>query len=325
MDVIFVELEKIMLLYKRMKHLLAVIILFTVNCLCIRAQQEDTIKTETPFKNILQPNDTLFQDKKDLKINSFHPEYNHFEKQDSEFCEDHVTSGFDKTKRETNIFNAPYSKFIIPTTLIFYGVVTRGNTTLRRLDHNAHYEVTKRLKVLIPIDDYTQFAPAVAVYGFDIAGKKAGHNFRDRTIVMAASYIIVGGVVHTMKNTINVWRPNGSNNKSFPSGHTATAFVGAHILFREYRDSAPWIGVVGYTVAASTGILRVLNKKHWVSDVVTGAGIGVLSAEAGYILLPVFHKVLRIKDMNKNLVITPAIELNNFGLNNYGIRMAYTL
>ncbi|MBB4035462.1 membrane-associated phospholipid phosphatase [Dysgonomonas hofstadii] len=302
-----------------MKHLFAVIFLFIVSSLSIYAQQEDTIKVKILPKTTLQFKDSLLRDKASLKLNPLHPDYNNMDKLYPVFDESRITFDFGKTNRKPNIFNASYSKFIIPTALISYGVITRGNKSLQQLDQSTHNEISEHLTVPIPIDDYSQFAPALTVYALDFAGIEAKHNFRDRTIVMATSYLIMGATVQTMKSSINVWRPDGSNNKSFPSGHTATAFVGAHILFKEYKDTSPWIGIAGYTVAAGTGTLRVLNKKHWVSDVVTGAGIGILSAEAGYMLLPVFHKVLGIKGENKNLVVVPTI-----GIDNYGLGMAYT-
>ncbi|MDR1331968.1 MAG: phosphatase PAP2 family protein [Tannerella sp.] len=125
--------------------------------------------------------------------------------------------------------------------------------------------------------------------------------------------------VYTVKNTTNIRRPDGSNNCSFPSGHTATAFVGAHILYREYRDVSPWICVAGYAVATGTGVLRVLNRKHWISDVITGAGIGILSAEAGYMLLPAIRNTLGITGEKSRLLVSPVI-----GENQYAIGLAYT-
>jgi hypothetical protein len=209
--------------------------------------------------------------------------------------------------------------FIVPAAFISYGLVVRANKSLQKLDYRIHDEVSRRLQVKIPVDDYSQYAPALAVYGLDLMGIKAKHNFRDRTIVMATSYIIMGSVVQTMKNSIDVMRPDGSGYSSFPSGHTATVFVGAHILFKEYKDTSPWIGIAGYTVAAGTGFLRILNKKHWASDVVTGAGIGIVSAEAGYLLLPVFHRMFGIKNKPNRLVILPSI-----GVDSYGIGLTYT-
>lgn len=78
-------------------------------------------------------------------------------------------------------------------------------------------------------------------------------------------------------------RPDGSTANSWPSGHTATSFVGATLLHKEYGlTRSPWFSVAGYGAATATGVMRVLNNRHWVSDVMSGAGIGILSTELGY-------------------------------------------
>lgn len=218
-----------------------------------------------------------------------------------------------------SFLNAPYSKFIIPSAFILYGVAARNSGVLRLLDKNVHGQVDKRLKVRVPVDDYIQYVPAVSLYGLGLSGMKASHNLRDQTIVMATSYMIMATVVQSSKRIISVRRPDGSNDKSFPSGHTATAFVGAHLLFKEYKDTSCWIGIFGYFVAASTGGLRVLNKKHWVSDVIAGAGVGILSVELAYLMLPAFHGMLGLKDTTSKLAVAPVIANNN-----YGIGMSYT-
>ena len=40
--------------------------------------------------------------------------------------------------------------------------------------------------------------------------------------------------------------------------------------------ASPWYAVGGYAVATFTGVMRVLNNRHWISDVLSGAGIGIL-------------------------------------------------
>lgn len=60
-------------------------------------------------------------------------------------------------------------------------------------------------------------------------------------------------------------------------------------------------------VALATGSMRILNNKHWLSDVITGAGIGIASVELSYLLLPAWNKLLRLERKNKNLVIVPVI------------------
>lgn len=302
-----------------MKHSLAIILLLIVNCCSIYAQQEDTTKVKMPAKTAIQIKDSLREDKNSLKLIPLCQDYSHLNNNLHIPTDEKTVLSLDQPIKKTNIFSASYSKFIIPTALISYGIITRKSKSLQQLDHSTHNEVSEHLKVPIHIDDYSQFAPAVAIYGLDFMGIKAKHNFRDRTIIMATSYLVMGATVQTMKNTIPVLRPDGSNDKSFPSGHTATAFVGAHILFKEYKDASPWIGIAGYAVATGTGVLRVLNKKHWVSDVVTGAGIGILSAEVSYLALPVFHNLFGINNKTKNLAIAPSI-----GVDNYGIGLAYT-
>ncbi|WP_321332481.1 phosphatase PAP2 family protein [uncultured Bacteroides sp.] len=223
-----------------------------------------------------------------------------------------MTMSIDRSKKMA-FFNSSYSRFIIPAALISYGALVHMNKSLRELDLSTEHEVGEHLSKTIPYDDYMQFVPAVAVYGLDFAGIKAKHNFRDRTMIMATSYLIMGVAVQGLKSTTHITRPDGSNKHSFPSGHTATAFAGAQILFKEYEDVSPWIGIGGYAVATATATMRVLNQKHWVSDVVTGAGIGILSTEISYALLPVWHKVFGIKEKNASLVVMPMVSTESLG------------
>ena len=93
----------------------------------------------------------------------------------------------------------------------------------------------------------------------------------------------MAGLVNGIKYTAKEMRPDGSQANSWPSGHTATAFVGATLLHKEYGlTRSPWFSVAGYGVATATGVMRVLNNRHWVSDVMSGAGIGIMSTELGY-------------------------------------------
>lgn len=106
----------------------------------------------------------------------------------------------------------------------------------------------------------------------------------------AFSIALMASVVNTLKHTVKEKRPDGSNSRSFPSGHTATAFMCATMLHKEYGHISPWISIGGYTVATATGVSRILNNKHWIADVMVGAGIGILSAEMGYFLTDLIFK-----------------------------------
>jgi membrane-associated phospholipid phosphatase len=44
--------------------------------------------------------------------------------------------------------------------------------------------------------------------------------------------------------------------------------------------------VAGYAVAVGSGVLRMYNNKHWLNDVVAGAGVGILSTRLAYWLYP---------------------------------------
>jgi membrane-associated phospholipid phosphatase len=87
-------------------------------------------------------------------------------------------------------------------------------------------------------------------------------------------------------------RPDRADNYSFPSGHTASAFAAAEFLNQEYRDVSPCIGYAGYTVATAKGVLCLYNNRHWVSDVVAGAGLGIASTKVAYLIYPHMRKLL---------------------------------
>jgi len=136
------------------------------------------------------------------------------------------------------------------------------------------------------IDNYIQYSPIVGIYGLKALGVRSEHRIADQTLLLAMSALGMAIMTNTLKYTVREPRPDGSSNNSFPSGHTATAFMGAEILFQEYRDVSPWIGYGGYIVAAGVGCLRVYNNRHWVNDIVAGACIGIASAKLAYWLYP---------------------------------------
>ncbi|MEN8144974.1 MAG: phosphatase PAP2 family protein [Gemmatimonadota bacterium] len=65
---------------------------------------------------------------------------------------------------------------------------------------------------------------------------------------------------------------------SFPSGHSTQAFALATTLSGELREEAPWLPFVLYPGATWVAITRVQDERHWITDVVAGAALGVLSA-----------------------------------------------
>lgn len=144
----------------------------------------------------------------------------------------------------------------------------------------------------VTVDDYLQYVPLGAVYGLSLLGADAKHGYVDRTLELATSYLALGLMVNAIKYTVREPRPDGSARNSFPSGHTATTFMGAELVRIEYGDDSPWYSVGAYTIAAAVGVLRVYNERHWFTDVFAGAGIGILSARIGYWMLPYARKAM---------------------------------
>ena len=141
------------------------------------------------------------------------------------------------------------------------------------------------------IDDYTQFFGPAMVVGLKLGGVEGRSDWPRLMASSLTSYAIMAGFVNGIKYTAKELRPDGSTRNSWPSGHTATSFVGATILHKEYGlTRSPWYSIAGYGVATATGVMRVLNNRHWVSDVMSGAGIGIVSTELGYALCDLMFK-----------------------------------
>ena len=134
------------------------------------------------------------------------------------------------------------------------------------------------------IDNVLQYVPTVSVFGLKVCGVKTGTSWKNRLTVSVASFAVNAGVTYALKRTIHERRPDGTDNRSFPSGHTSIAFCGATSLMHEYYKVSPWIGVAGYAVATTVAVDRVRRNRHHWGDVVAGAAIGCLSAEAGYLI-----------------------------------------
>ncbi|WP_170170464.1 phosphatase PAP2 family protein [Hymenobacter perfusus] len=172
---------------------------------------------------------------------------------------------------------------IVPALLIGYGASTiNGNGFYSSYD--ARRDIQKQFPGFhTKADDFLILAPYLELGAVALAGVKSRNDRINTLLVIGKSELIFGALTYALKNTTKVLRPDGSTRNSFPSGHTAQAFLAASIVHTEFRDQSQWYGVGAYTIATSVAALRMLNDRHWQSDVFAGAGIGILSAHLGYL------------------------------------------
>jgi PAP2 superfamily len=197
--------------------------------------------------------------------------------------------------------NAFWNAVKIPSILIGMGVyacasddiINRYEIQEERNEHLPNFHTTA--------DNYIMYAPIVAVYGLNLAGIKGKHDFKNRTLLLVKSEAIMFALSYSLKRLTNVRRPDGTDQKSFASGHTAQAFATATFMAKEYADQSIWYAVGAYGMATTVGAMRILNNRHWVSDVLAGAGIGILSTNIAYLT----HRY-KWKNKPTQLTIIPA-------------------
>jgi hypothetical protein len=157
-----------------------------------------------------------------------------------------------------------------------------------------------------PLDDYIQYGPAAMYVGLNIFEYQNEEKAFDQAGVFILGTGIYVAATHGLKAAITEARPDGTE-KTFSSGHTATAFFGATVLAHEYQDTHPEFVIAGYTLATATGALRITNNKHWVTDVLMGSAIGIASAELAYILYPkVRHQWQKLNRFTLTPQVAPA-------------------
>ena len=204
---------------------------------------------------------------------------------------------FDFFKQKTNPGLKPY-RFLDDVTfvgvpLFVAGIIIKSEKVKFRQNYEDEFHPNTRLitNFKSSIDNYTQYFGPAAVVGLKLAGLEGRSDWPRLLTSTAISYGIMAALVNTIKYTAKEMRPDGTSRNSWPSGHTATSFVGATLLHKEYGlTRSPWFSVAGYSIATATGVMRILNNRHWISDVLSGAGIGIMSTELGYFLSDIIFK-----------------------------------
>ncbi len=205
---------------------------------------------------------------------------------------------------------------VIPTAAIAYGVSSFVIHPIRRFDYYIHSDIERtNPNFNTKAESYFLITPIVMVYGLDLIGVEGKNTFIDRTALLGLSAGFVGASELITKYTTHRLRPNGTDYLSFPSGHTGLAFMGAEFLAQEYSNKSPVYTVIGYGFAVTTGIFRMYNRDHWFSDVVAGAGFGVLSTKLAYLVYPYIRNKLTHKDSKgRSTMIMPTYQNGTPGL-----------
>jgi len=196
-------------------------------------------------------------------------------------------------KKEEKLWQVRPIEAVAPVSLALAAFVTQGSISRHFQSHIIHQYPNYNSRNL---DNYLHYLPGVVSLSLGASGVKGKHSFGDQLILALLSNIIAQGVTGSLKLISQYPRPNGENNHSFPSGHSSNAFTNATILHEEYGHRSVWYSIGGYTAATSVGAMRVLKNKHWMADVLMGAGIGIAATKVVYISYPwLKQKVRRIR------------------------------
>lgn len=169
--------------------------------------------------------------------------------------------------------------YLLPSILLISGITLNNSRVENKLNRDIREMVGDDYSV--PIDDYAQYVPIALLGLANMAGAPARNHWFDQTKYFLISNAIVSALTHGLKRTVNKTRPNGEA-YAFPSGHTSFAFTNAMVLYKEYQYTAPLLAYSGFAFSGTTAAFRMLNNKHWLSDVLAGAGIAILVTQLVY-------------------------------------------
>ncbi|MCD7930161.1 MAG: phosphatase PAP2 family protein [Tannerellaceae bacterium] len=202
-------------------------------------------------------------------------------------------------------------RLILPASLITVGAI---GTAIDGMNDFHLFKRNKRDKQ-IRIDDYLEWGMLGWVFVCDLIGEEK-HHFTDQFFILLLAEGFNAGMVRGLKKWVNEPRPDGGPH-SFPSGHTSNVFLGAHLAYKEFKDTNMWLACSGYAVGAFVGFTRIYNNRHWLADVIAGAGFGILSVELAYLVYFPLRNAI-VKKINKNRenkwMVAPAVTPYGGGL-----------
>ncbi|MBG8556040.1 phosphatase PAP2 family protein [Hymenobacter sp. BT594] len=199
-----------------------------------------------------------------------------------------------------------HRRVLVPALLFSAGALTTRRVELVASDEQVREEVQEHVPVVrTSLDDQLRHLPAATALGLSLLGVQGRHSTLNQALLFTLTYSINNMLTSNLKHLTRVERPQGTGFDSFPSQHTSAAFSAARFLDREYGQRSVWYSVGGYTVATGVATLRVVKQKHWLSDVLAGAGVGMASTELAYWVYPWLHRQLR-KGLGERAVVLPS-------------------
>lgn len=204
-------------------------------------------------------------------------------------AQQNISDSLDSKKREifspvkqTDRYLKP-AAIIIPTTFLLYGLLKPAINGIQNIDNNIKADVLKKYPTFhTNADDYLMWSPSAALYVLEAFNVKTKHKFKEKLILEGGSLLVTAGagfVLRKITGNMEVYNKQGTK---FPSGHTANAFRAAEIFHQEIKDKNKLLSYAGYVAATSVGTLRILNKNHLLTEVLAGAGLGILSTKLTY-------------------------------------------
>jgi hypothetical protein len=182
-----------------------------------------------------------------------------------------------------------FKSIVLPSTLVLYGVLKPVIPAIEKADDKIWENVNaNHPDFRTKVDDYLMWAPSASVYILDAFKVKSKNKFTDHLILDAGSIVVAGGIGFVMRKISGNIEVYNKYESVFPSGHVTNAFRGAEFVFQEYKNSHPVISYSGYLFATTVAVLRIYNKTHLLTEVLAGAGLGMLSTKLTYL---VFDKV----------------------------------
>jgi membrane-associated phospholipid phosphatase len=181
--------------------------------------------------------------------------------------------------------------YTAPVLLTTYGLIAIGPSTTFYDRFDAKRDIQKQFPGFHnTLDNYLQFVPAATVFSLSLCGVKGKHGLAEQVILYSGSMALSIGIATGLKYATKTLRPDGSTYNSFPSGHTTSAFTGAELMNQEYGGTSVLYSIFGYGVASATGTMRMMNNRHWMSDVLVGAGLGMISTKVIYAVYPALKR-----------------------------------